>query len=440
MEEPMIKMKTLLRTITIVAAGLIACLLAQTTQASTVQVGGCKTGLTNFMTIQAAVNAVPGGSTIFVCPGSYPEQVTINKNVTLNGVSFGNSNNPTVVPPIGGLVANTTDPAGSGAPVAAQIAVISPATSVIIEHITVDGIGNGMTACGNPLMVGIYYLNVSGTITQNALRNQIEANPADQGCQNGLGIYVESGDGGLSTTTISNNTVHNYQKNGITVNGFGDSTAGPVTTIENNTVIGAGSTNGAAENGIQLGFGATGKITGNTTIDDIWAPDTSSDTGDAAAGILVFGTTNNTVSNNSVGSTQFGIYIGDNNDTVTANKVIGTRIFDGIDVCGNSNIVTSNVINSSSEAAIHLDDSCGGTGNGNTVKSNSINEACAGILTGTGTSGNTTTPNTMFNVVNSVLSGDSCTTLQTEGTDSKSAARSAKRPRISPYPARKTGS
>src|SRR6202162_1783514 len=408
MEELMIKMKTLLRTITIVAAGLIACLLAQTTQASTVQVGGCKTGLTNFMTIQAAVNAVPSGSTIFVCPGSYPEQVTINKNVTLNGVSFGNSNNPTVVPPIGGLVANTTDPAASGAPVAAQIAVISPATSVIIEHITVDGIGNGMTGCGNPLMVGIYYLNVSGTRTQNARRNQIEANPADRGCQNGLGIYVESGDGGLSTTTISSNTVHNYQKNGITVNGFGDSTAGPITTIENNTVIGAGSTNGAAENGIQLGFGATGKITGNTTIDDIWGPDTSSDTADAAAGILVFGTTNNTVSNNSVGSTQFGIFIGDNNDTVTANKVIGTQIFDGIDVCGNSNILTSNVINSSSEAAIHLDDSNGCTGNGNTVKSNAINEACAGILTGTGTSGNTTTPNTMFNVVNSVLSGEAC--------------------------------
>jgi parallel beta-helix repeat protein len=95
------------------------------------------------------------------------------------------------------------------------------------------------------------------------------------------------------------------------------------------------------------------------------------------------------VSNNSVGSTQFGIFIGNNSDTVNANRVIGTQIFDGIDVCGNSNTVTSNVINSSSEAAVHLDDSC----TGNMVKSNSLNEACAGILTGTGTSGNTTTPN-----------------------------------------------
>src|ERR1700726_196467 len=304
----MTEKKNLLRTITLVAAGLVACFLGSTAYASTVEVGGCKPALTNFATIQAAVDAVPAGSTILVCPGTYPEQVKIAKNLTLNGTSSGNSDNPTVVPPRGGLAPNTTDPANAGAPVAAQIAVLSPATSVIIEHMTVDGNGNGMTGCGNPLMVGIYYLNVSGTINQNALRNQIQA--ADQGCQNGLGIYVESGDGGVSTTTISSNTVHNYQKNRITVNGFGDSTAGPITTIENNTVIGAGSTNGAAENGIQLGFGATGKITGNTTIDDIWAPDTSSDTGDAAAGILAFGATNNTVSNNSVGSTQFGIFIG----------------------------------------------------------------------------------------------------------------------------------
>jgi parallel beta-helix repeat protein len=433
----MTEKKNLLRTITLVAAGLVACFLGQTAYASTVEVGGCKPALTNFATIQAAVDAVPAGSTILVCPGTYPEQVKITKNLTLNGTSSGNSDNPTVVPPIGGLAPNTTDPANADAPVAAQIAVLSPATSVIIEHMTVDGKGNGMTSCANPLMVGIYYLNVSGTINQNALRNQIQANSSDQGCQNGLGIYVESGGGGVSTATISSNTVRKYQKNGITVNGYGDSTAGPSTIIENNTVIGVGSTTGAAENGIQLGFGATGKITGNTTIDDIWGPDTSSDTADAAAGILVFGTSGNTVSGNSVGSTQFGIYIGDNNDTVSGNKIIGTQIFDGIDVCGNSNTLTNNLIHSSTEAAIHLDDSCSGTGNNNVVKNNSINEACAGILTGTGTSGNTTTPNAMVNVVNFVLPGDTCATLQTAATALTSATSTGKRPRISPYPALK---
>jgi pectin methylesterase-like acyl-CoA thioesterase len=111
MEEPMIRKKKLLRTITIVAAGLCTCLFGQMSRASTVQVGGCKTGLTNFPTISAAVTAVPSGSIIEVCPGTYPEQVVINKNLTLDGIASGTMDAPTIVPPNGGLVANTTDPA-----------------------------------------------------------------------------------------------------------------------------------------------------------------------------------------------------------------------------------------------------------------------------------------------------------------------------------------
>jgi parallel beta-helix repeat protein len=37
--------------------------------------------------------------------------------------------------------------------------------------------------------------------------------------------------------------------------------------------------------------------------------------------------------------------------------------------------VTGNEVNSSTEAGIHVDDSCGPTGNNNTVKTNNINEA-----------------------------------------------------------------
>ena len=72
---------------------------------STVAVGAC-TNLVHFATIQLAVNSVPAGSTIKVCPGTYAEQVSITKNLTLLGTG------PTasvVVPPTGGLVKNGTD-------------------------------------------------------------------------------------------------------------------------------------------------------------------------------------------------------------------------------------------------------------------------------------------------------------------------------------------
>ena len=92
------------------------------------------------------------------------------------------------------------------------------------------------------------------------------------GCQAGLGIFVQSGGGGTSTVSITSNNVENYQKNGITGN-----EVGTTVTITGNTVIGQGPTSGAAENSIQIGFGATGTITGNTVGSDVWAPDVITD-------------------------------------------------------------------------------------------------------------------------------------------------------------------
>jgi hypothetical protein len=42
-------------------------------------------------------------------------------------------------------------------------------------------------------------------------------------------------------------------------------------------------------------------------MDDVWAPDTISDSADAASGILVYASSGVTVSGNTVGNTQFGI-------------------------------------------------------------------------------------------------------------------------------------
>jgi hypothetical protein len=449
LEEVMMETKALVRLFAILAMGFFGGLFSQAAQAGTIAVGTCKKNVTSYPTIQKAVNAAPAGSVIDVCPGTYQEQVSITKNLTLIGILSGTADAPTVAPPSGGLVTNATDPSGGG-PVAAQIVVSSPATSVTIQRLTVDGKGNKLTGCDGsgssvPLMVGIYFQNVSGTITQNTVRNQLQ-DTADQGCPNGLGIYVESGGGATTTVNVSYNTIHSYQQNGITANGFGDGSAGPSVTIENNMVDGATSTGTTAKNGIQVGFGATGKVTGNTAIDNIWSGDSSSDNGDAGVGVLVIASTGITVANNTIGNTQFGIvtesagtgFLADD-ATITGNKIIGTQIFDGIDLCSNGNTATGNELNSSTEAAIHLDDSCGSTGNNNTTKSNTINEACAGVLTGSGTSGNADTPNTMYNVINTVLTGDTCSTLQNEGTSAQAASSGAKRgvARIAPYPPKK---
>ena len=74
------------------------------------------------------------------------------------------------------------------------------------------------------------------------------------------------------------------------------------------------------------------------------------------------------------------------------------HLYDGIDLCSNNNIVTSNIINGSDESAVHVDDVCTGSSTGNQITKNTINSACAGILSGPGATGNTTAPNTYYNV------------------------------------------
>jgi hypothetical protein len=384
---------------------------------TTVAVGTCTT-LVHFATIQLAVNSVPAGSIIKVCPGTYHEQVVIiDKNLTLEGIASPAGDAAVILPPATGLVANTAD-VDTDNPIAAQL-LVQNAGPVSISNLTVDGTGNAITGC-SPDLQGILFQNATGTVKHVAVRNQVP-NGIPKGCQIGESIYVQTAAGHSSTVTVENSSVHNYNKNGITGND-----AGTALTVTGNYVQGAGvvPSGGAAQNGIQLGFGATGTIKSNTVIDNIYGDPTVA----ASANILLYDTAENsgiTVTSNRVGNSQLPIALitlGDDGAnlgdgvTVTDNHIFGTSAYDAIDVCTNGNTVTGNTIFNSAESGVHLDASCGihfggTTGNNNIATGNTIVEsACAGILADTGTTGNTTTPNTYFTVPFPVTSSAaSCT-------------------------------
>jgi hypothetical protein len=377
---------------------------------STVAVGDC-TNLTHFTTIQLAVSSVPSGSTVKVCPGTYPEQVIINRNLTLVGVG------PTasvVTVPAGGLVQNGVDLADFPVlDVAAQI-LVQGATKATISHLVVDGAGNTLDGCGSVNLLGIYYENSSGTITDDVVRNQIT--PTNVGCGLGFGIYVASNTG-VPAVTISNNSVRNYGKNGILATGAGSFIPGPNVTVKGNTVVGLGATTLIAGNGIQLSLLAKGTITSNFVSDNVYINPPCGGDGEpqcwGSSGILLYASPGVTVSSNTVESAQLGIvpitdpnYGTGDGTIITSNHIGGTQNFDAIDLCSNGNTVQSNVIYGSAQDAIHFDGSCGGSNNNNVI-SNTINEACAGLL-GTGTS-NTNVSNTFMNVANITLAGDTCT-------------------------------
>ena len=386
---------------------IFAGLSAQQSRASVVAVGTCVANVVHFTTIQGAINAVPPGSTIKICPAKYPEQVVTNKTLTLMGVNSGSADNPVLVRPSGGFVPNTTS-LTTGHPIAAQILVQSPATAVTISSLAVDGSNNNLNSgCSDARLIGIYYQNASGTVDFVAARNQAQ-DAMNFGCQTsaGLGIYVESASPSTSTVKIQNSTVRGYQKNGITGN-----EVGTTVTITGNSVVGAGPTT-TAQNGIQVGFGATGKVQNNTVADDDYNGDPAAGTG---SGILIYDSGNMTISGNSVTNAQNGIPIvtdgafpADHN-AVSNNHVSDTHLGDGIDLCSNHNNVSGNIVFSSGQAGIHLDSSCGSTGNNNIVSKNTVNEACAGILLGSGTGNTFPIANIVANVANTTLAGDVCT-------------------------------
>jgi nitrous oxidase accessory protein NosD len=83
------------------------------------------------------------------------------------------------------------------------------------------------------------------------------------GVQHGNAIVYLSGASG----TISGNTVSHYQKNGITVRDAGSSAS-----VVNNVVTGEGPVTYIAQNGIQISYGATATVMGNTVSGNDYTP------------------------------------------------------------------------------------------------------------------------------------------------------------------------
>jgi nitrous oxidase accessory protein NosD len=333
-----------------------------------------------FTSIQDAINAANPGSLIRVCAGTYNEQLFINKSLSIEG-----NNGATLLP--SNMVANITT--SSGTLIAAAIAV-QDAANVEIESLIVDTANNGITEC-SPNLVGIVYRNSSGIIEHNAVRNT-KLSVSLNGCQSGTAIFVQSVGGKTSKVRIADNSIHDYQKNGVTSN-----ESGTEATITDNVVTGLGPTAGAAQNGIQIGFGATGSILRNTVTDNVWSPCVSlTNCTFDATGILIFQSDDVRVEHNSVATNQVGIFAGGQRGQIASNNVSNSLVLVGIDLAGDNNLASGNDVSNSGQAGILIE------GNDNSVQSNEITEAPIGILKLSGTVGNTHSGNSYFDTLISV--------------------------------------
>jgi len=201
-------------------------------------VGRCRVG--SFSTIPDALAATPAPDVVYVCPGTYPEQVTITKPVTLEGIPSGGANQVFITVPSGGLKASCDS---EGVQVCA-----TNTGPVNIINITVDGTG-GTNPGGSVL--GVYYNNSSGTVNHVETRFQ-SGNPAG-------GVGIEIFQEQANTVTVENSNIHSFTGWGIQA--VDDSSSGYESTLKivGNTIA----PEPGASGGINSLSGASVTISGN---------------------------------------------------------------------------------------------------------------------------------------------------------------------------------
>jgi hypothetical protein len=173
------------------------------------------------------------------------------------------------------------------------------------------GVYFGPGATGTVDGAEIYGANYFGVVNDGGAVNVTNSSIHDigesplGGSQHGVGVYFTISNGG--TGSISGNTIFNYQKGGIVVNGIHASA-----TIQNNTVTGQGPVAYIAQNGIQVGYGATANVTENTVTGNAY---TGSST--VSGGIIVVGgpyygesyTINTVIKDNVVRNNDIGVFL-----------------------------------------------------------------------------------------------------------------------------------
>jgi len=267
-----------------------------------------------YTTIQAAVDDADSGNTIFVYPGTFDEQVVINKSLTLKG-----SGENTIVRPssaakltqvFDGLfwygTPNTKNIAGI------IVANVPDGSSVIVENLKVDESSVTTKPAGADYLAGIFYRETGGIVDTVS----VVGGGAWSGADRAYGMYLSAATNTVSVE-VKNSTISNYDKNGIETMG-----SNLTANIHNNTITGRGSITDEAQNGVSVGQGATATVNNNTISNLVYGPETWWDAGI----LLVGGGSGSTANGNTIDNCQIGIGFNDTSGSATGNTVSGGAV------------------------------------------------------------------------------------------------------------------
>jgi uncharacterized delta-60 repeat protein len=341
-----------------------------------------------FSTIQAAVTAAHAGDTIDVSAGTYVEQVTIDKDLTLTGAGTS-----TVIESPATLDSSFVS---GGVNYDAVVAVLD--ANATIENLEINGLGNGNA---NYRFVGLGFHNAGGAATDLTVTGTTDT-PLD-GAQGGYGIIAREDVAGTYSLSITGNIINDYQKNGVDVRGSGLSA-----NVSGNTITGAGQTGVIAQNGIVAGFGAQATITDNTVSDDSYTDLAQNN----ATGILLYNAADgSSASGNTVTGSDVGVYAyyDAGTTTITGNQISGSDEA-GIVSDGGTSAISDNTLENNTGDGIDLYDDQTGT----TLTGDSIDTSGSEIAIGNYSNDNIDASGETFN---GVLAGTATTAQQYVITD-----------------------
>ena len=279
-------------------------------------------------TLQQAVDASVSGDTIDITAGTFTEQVTIAKSLTITGATAATS------------IIKSPDVLAADVNGQRSIIRVDGATTVVtISKVTVTG--PVTSNCGG-INQGLFAVGGATLNLNNSVVTEIHDTPLG-GCQNGLGVrlgmnaFAQVGKG-----TIDSNTFTVFQKAGVVVDGTGSSG-----TVTNNIVTGIGPTVQIAQDGIQISRGATGVANSNTvTACECDHPSCSGSFNQAQASAILFFNAGANVSaaNNILNNNDKGIFSSSTAATTIVNNTITNNRFEGVFLDQGTSNVSGNLI------------------------------------------------------------------------------------------------
>lgn len=316
-----------------------------------------------FQTITDALAVANAGDEIRVCPGVYPEQVTITKSVTIRGENFGSRR--AVIKPA--ALPATLPSLWSTNPITA--AVLVDTKFIRMSDVDIDLSDNTLAAC-SPALAGLYLRNTSGRIERVEVYDTRLASRPD--CESGVGVFIESGPtefvlgkpiNGTARVSLRGVKFENYQKAGLAAHG-------PRTIlviVDASATAGVGPVGGAVANGYEFAFGARGKL-----VDSTAEGHTTAVPGRLAAGVLGFELGKTKIRRDTFTDNQVGVFVVGDRARIKR-SVITDNTSDGVVLLGDANLVASTEISRSSVSG------CFVNGDRNVIRGGFINDAEFGV-------------------------------------------------------------